>query len=122
MASLPSFLIKSNLPINGEHWGLEFTAGVAVTEDVTLANKLIRKGYAVTCVSGPKEELVSAPPAAPAEPEKTEEPQAPTDPKPPVESTAPEVPLVASAPAAPKKSAVAKKRTAARKSVAVKKG
>ncbi len=79
MANLHSYRIKSNLPISGMHWGIEFKAGVAVTEDVTLANKLIRKGYAVTCVSEPKDETVPASPAAPAELEKTEEPEQPAE-------------------------------------------
>jgi hypothetical protein len=49
------YQIKSNLPIKGEHWGLEFTAGVARTNDGTLAGKLMRKGYAVTCVAESEE-------------------------------------------------------------------
>ena len=92
MSNLHSYLIKSNLPISGMHWGVEFKAGVAVTEDVTLANKLIRKGYAVTCVSEPKEQPAPVPPAAPAEPEKTEEPEQPAKtpaPKPTVKAAAP---------------------------------
>ena len=77
MPNLRSYLIKSDLPISGVHWGIEFKAGVAATEDAALANKLIRKGYTVTCVSEPKEQPAPAPPAAPAEPEKTEEPEQP---------------------------------------------
>ena len=60
------YTIQSNRPISGMHWGVEFTAGVAETDDVALANKLIRKGYAVTCVSEPKETPVPAPEPVPA--------------------------------------------------------
>ena len=42
------FTVQSNIAITGKHWGLEFTAGVAHTEDAALAGKLLRKGYVVT--------------------------------------------------------------------------
>jgi hypothetical protein len=78
MAAFPEFLIKSTLPIAGMHWGLEFNAGVAYTTDVALAGKLLRKGYAVTCVSAPKEEPAPEPPTAVVEPEKAPEQPAKT--------------------------------------------
>ena len=42
------FTVQSNIAITGKHWGLEFTAGVAHTDDAALADKLRRKGYVVT--------------------------------------------------------------------------
>ena len=40
--------IESNIKINGRHWGLDFTAGVAYTGNAALAAKLRLKGYTVT--------------------------------------------------------------------------
>ncbi len=40
--------IESNLKINGRHWGLQFTDGIAYTANVALAAKLLLKGYVVT--------------------------------------------------------------------------
>jgi len=40
--------IKSNLKINGIHWGLAFVDGVAYTANASLAAKLLLKGYVVT--------------------------------------------------------------------------
>jgi hypothetical protein len=40
--------IESNLKINGRHWGLAFTDGIAHTANVSLATKLLLKGYVVT--------------------------------------------------------------------------
>jgi len=40
--------IESNIKINGRHWGLDFTAGVAYTSNAALAAKLRLKGYTVT--------------------------------------------------------------------------
>lgn len=50
------FEVKSNLAINGLHWGLKFTAGVAHTESAALADKLRLKGYVVTDETLPAEE------------------------------------------------------------------
>lgn len=103
------YQIKSNLPIAGEHWGLEFTAGVAKTNDGTLAGKLMRKGYAVTCVAEPEEAPV---PAEPAEPAKAEVLEAPAEPETPVEpEKLPEPPV----PAKPAKAAPVKRKKPATK-------
>ena len=40
--------IESNLKINGRHWGLQFADGIAYTANVSLAAKLLLKGYVVT--------------------------------------------------------------------------
>lgn len=42
------YTIQSNISITGQHWGLEFKAGVAQTESAALAAKLKAKGYVVT--------------------------------------------------------------------------
>lgn len=42
------YTIQSNIAVTGTHWGLEFKAGVANTENAALAKKLKAKGYVVT--------------------------------------------------------------------------
>ena len=67
--------IESNLKINGRHWGLAFTDGIAYTANVALAAKLLLKGYVVTDeqpdqqVAGPMitGQGLSPTPAAPAQ-------------------------------------------------------
>ena len=41
------YRIKSNLPVSGIHWGLEFASGVAETDNRPLAEKLAQRGYTV---------------------------------------------------------------------------
>ena len=95
MAALLSYIIKSNLQINGMHWGLEFKEGVAVTDNTEIANKLLRKGYAVTCVSPPEAPKPKEEPAAKVEVQ--DEPAEQADPP------APEAPAVAAPPKAKRK-------------------
>lgn len=49
------YTIQSNISVNGIHWGVEFKAGVAHTDNATLAEKLRLKGYVVTDEAQPKE-------------------------------------------------------------------
>ena len=52
------YTIQSNIAVTGTHWGLAFKAGVATTDNATLAQKLKAKGYVVTdgeAVETPKE-------------------------------------------------------------------
>lgn len=42
------YIVKSNFPVSGRHWGLDFQNGIAVTERDDLAAKLKRRGYDVT--------------------------------------------------------------------------
>ena len=102
------YRIGSNLPIAGSHWGLEFEAGVAYTKDVALAGKLLRKGYAVTCVSPPAETPPPGPPAPEvpeptSEPEPVDNPAEPTEPAEQAEPIAPEAPANAEPPKEPRK-------------------
>lgn len=46
--------IKSNLPVNGIHWGLKFANGIAETDNAPLAEKLARKGYTVQDMTQPE--------------------------------------------------------------------
>lgn len=59
------YQVKSNLPVNGIHWGLEFANGIAATDNKPLAEKLSQKGYSVQDLT---------PPELPAEPPKETEP------------------------------------------------
>ena len=65
--------IQSNLKINGMHWGLTFVDGVAYTANVSLAAKLLLKGYVVTDEAIPQEpdpsqsETVQLPASPPVE-------------------------------------------------------
>ncbi len=41
------YQIKADLPVNGEHWGLEFQNGIAWTDNKPLAERLAERGYGV---------------------------------------------------------------------------
>jgi len=66
--------IESILNINGRFWGLEFSTGVAHTDNAALADKLRRKGYVVTDQQPEAEQTVAGainvkqnyPPASPS--------------------------------------------------------
>jgi len=60
--------IESNLKINGQHYGLAFTDGIAHTANVALAAKLLLKGYVVT------DEQPEQPEAVPMKPTTVEAP------------------------------------------------
>ncbi len=45
---MEKYIIKTPVPaVNGKHWELEFSDGVAETDDANLADKYERRGYVV---------------------------------------------------------------------------
>lgn len=48
------YQIKSNFPVNGTHWGLEFENGTAWTDNKPLAAKLAERGYIVQELTEPE--------------------------------------------------------------------
>lgn len=64
------FRIKSNLDVNGTHWGLEFHHGEATTERDDLARRLRALGYQVEVLDKPTKvaaDELDADPAADSE-------------------------------------------------------
>lgn len=76
---MKKFYVKAPNPVSGKHWELEFTKGVAQTDDEIIAGKYAARGYDVQEVftpaaPAPEDDKAGAPPA-PAQPEPSAEPE-----------------------------------------------